>query len=100
MLTDSDLQAIGLTLQVAALTTALLLLLGTPLAWWLARTQSWIKKPIAAVVSLPLVLPPSVLGFYLLVTMGPHGPIGQWTQALGLGVLPFSFAGLVVASSL
>ena len=99
MLTDSDLQAIGLTLQVAALTTVILLLLGTPLAWWLARTKSWVKTPIAALVSLPLVLPPSVLGFYLLVTMGPHGPLGQWTQALGLGVLPFTFAGLVVASS-
>ena len=98
MLTDSDLQAIGLTLQVAALTTAILLLLGTPLAWWLSRTRSWVKKPIAAVVSLPLVLPPSVLGFYLLVAMGPHGPAGQWTQTLGLGVLPFTFAGLVVAS--
>lgn len=98
MLTDSDLQAIGLTLQVAALTTAILLLLGTPLAWWLSRTRSWVKKPIAAVVSLPLVLPPSVLGFYLLVAMGPHGPVGQWTQTLGLGVLPFTFAGLVVAS--
>jgi len=98
MLTDSDLQAIGLTLQVAALTTALLLLLGTPLAWWLARTRSWVKKPIAAVVSLPLVLPPSVLGFYLLVALGPQGTLGQWTQALGLGVLPFTFAGLVVAS--
>jgi molybdate transport system permease protein len=99
MLTDADLQAIGLTLQVAALTTVILLLLGTPLAWWLARTRSWVKKPLGALVSLPLVLPPSVLGFYLLVAMGPHGTVGQWMQALGLDLLPFTFAGLVVASS-
>lgn len=98
MLTDSDLQAIGLTLRVAALTTFLLLLLGTPLAWWLARTQSWLKKPLSALVAMPLVLPPSVLGFYLLVLMGPHGPVGQWTQSLGLGLLPFTFWGLVLAS--
>lgn len=98
MLTDSDLQAIGLTLRVAALTTLLLLLLGTPLAWWLARTQSWLKKPLGALVAMPLVLPPSVLGFYLLVLMGPHGPVGQWTQSLGLGLLPFTFWGLVLAS--
>ena len=99
MLTDADLQAIGLTLQVAALTTVILLLLGTPLAWWLSRTQSWVKKPLGALVSLPLVLPPSVLGFYLLVSLGPNGTVGQWTQALGLSLLPFTFAGLVVASS-
>jgi molybdate transport system permease protein len=99
MLTDSDLQAIGLTLRVAALTTLLLLLLGTPLAWWLARTQSWLKKPLGALVAMPLVLPPSVLGFYLLVLMGPHGPVGQWTQSLGMGLLPFTFWGLVLASA-
>ncbi len=99
LLTASDLQAIGLTLKVAALTTFILLLVGTPLAWWLARTQSWLKKPISALVAMPLVLPPTVLGFYLLVLMGPHGPVGQWTQSLGLGPLPFTFAGLVVASA-
>lgn len=99
LLTASDLQAIGLTLQVAALTTFILLLVGTPLAWWLARTQSWLKKPISALVAMPLVLPPTVLGFYLLVLMGPHGPVGQWTQSLGLGPLPFTFGGLVVASA-
>jgi molybdate transport system permease protein len=98
MLTHADLQAIGLTLQVAALTTVILLLLGTPLAWWLARTRSWLKKPLGALVALPIVLPPTVLGFYLLVLMGPQGTVGQWTQALGLGLLPFTFAGLVVAS--
>ena len=100
LLTASDLQAIGLTLKVATLTTVILLLIGTPLAWWLARTRSWLKTPLSAVVSLPLVLPPSVLGFYLLVLMGPHGPVGEWTQALGLGLLPFSFWGLVLASVL
>ena len=98
LLSPDNLQAIGLTLKVAALTTGILLVLGTPLAWWLARTQSWFKRPVGALVALPLVLPPSVLGFYLLVTMGPHGPVGQFTQWLGLGVLPFSFAGLVVGS--
>ncbi|HPK00017.1 MAG TPA: ABC transporter permease subunit, partial [Candidatus Hydrogenedentes bacterium] len=76
------------------------LLLGTPLAWWLARTASWARVPVRAVVALPLVLPPSVLGFYLLVTLGPSGPGGQLTQALGLGLLPFTFAGLVVGSLL
>jgi molybdate transport system permease protein len=100
LLTPSDLQAMGLTLRVAALTTVVLLLVGTPLAWWLARTRSWLKKPLGALVALPIVLPPTVLGFYLLVLMGPHGSVGQWTQAMGLGLLPFSFAGLVVASVL
>lgn len=98
MLTDTDLQAIGLTLQVAALTSVILLLVGTPIAWWLAHTRSWVKKPLAALVALPIVLPPSVLGFYLLVFMGPQGTLGQWMQALGLGLLPFTFTGLVVAS--
>jgi molybdate transport system permease protein len=98
MLTSADMQAIGLTLRVAALTTLILLVLGTPLAWWLARTKSWVKRPLNAIVALPIVLPPSVLGFYLLVLMGPQGPVGQWTQSMGLGLLPFSFPGLVVAS--
>ncbi|MDO9253536.1 MAG: molybdate ABC transporter permease subunit [Hydrogenophaga sp.] len=100
LLTDSDLQAIWLTLKVATLTTVILAVIGTPLAWWLARTRSWLKTPVATVVALPIVLPPSVLGFYLLVLMGPNGPVGQWTQALGLGTLPFTFSGLVVASVL
>ena len=100
LLTATDLQTLGLTLQVAGMTTAILLVIGTPLAWWLARSSSWATRPVAALVALPLVLPPSVLGFYLLVALGPHGPVGQWTQALGLGLLPFSFAGLVVGSVL
>ena len=98
MLTDSDLQALWLTVRLAAIVTLILLLVGTPIAWWLARTKAWWKGPIGAVVALPLVLPPSVLGFYLLLAMGPHGPVGQLTQALGIGPLPFTFWGLVIAS--
>ena len=98
MLTDSDLQAIWLTVRLAGIVTLILLLLGTPLAWWLARSKAWWKGPIGAVVALPLVLPPSVLGFYLLLAMGPHGPVGQFTQWLGIGPLPFTFWGLVLAS--
>ena len=97
-LTSQDWQALGLTLQVATLTTLLLLLLGTPLAWWLARTRSAWKAPVMAMVAMPIVLPPTVIGFYLLVMMGPQGPVGSITQALGLGVLPFTFQGLIVAS--
>jgi len=97
-LSDTDLGAIWLTMRLATLVTCLLLLIGTPIAWWLSRTRSWLKGPIGAVVALPLVLPPTVLGFYLLVAMGPHGWVGQLTQTLGLGLLPFSFWGLVVAS--
>ena len=100
MLTETDLSAIWLTLKLATVTTGLLLVIGTPIAWWLARTRSWMKGPVGAVVALPLVLPPTVLGFYLLVVMGPEGPIGQLTQSLGLGLLPFTFWGLVVASVL
>ncbi|WP_181295203.1 molybdate ABC transporter permease subunit [Pseudomonas sp. Q2-TVG4-2] len=97
-LDDASLSAIWLTLKLASITTVLLLVIGTPIAWWLARTGSRLKGPIGAVVALPLVLPPSVLGFYLLVAMGPNGPVGQLTQFLGLGTLPFTFAGLVVGS--
>jgi molybdate transport system permease protein len=97
-LTDSDLQAIWLTVRLASIVTLILLLVGTPVAWWLARSKAWWKGPVGAVVALPLVLPPSVLGFYLLLAMGPHGPVGQLTQALGIGALPFTFWGLVVAS--
>jgi molybdate transport system permease protein len=93
-----DLSAIGLTLRLAALTTIVLLLLATPLAWWLARTPSRWRVPVGAVVALPLVLPPTVLGFYLLITLGPNGPGGQLTQALGLGTLPFTFGGLLLGS--
>ncbi len=95
-----DWNAVLLTLKLAGTTTLLLLLFGTPIAWWLARTRSWLKGPVGAAVALPLVLPPTVLGFYLLVTLGPNGPVGQLTQSLGLGLLPFTFPGLVIASVL
>jgi molybdate transport system permease protein len=97
-LSSEDLAAIGLTLRLAGVTTVLLLLLCTPVAWWLAHTRSRWRGPVGAIVALPLVLPPTVIGFYLLVTMGPHGPLGKLTQSLGLGTLPFTFAGLVIGS--
>jgi molybdate transport system permease protein len=97
-LSDGDIATIWLTLRLASTVTILLLILATPIAWWLARTNSWFKGPLSAIVALPLVLPPTVLGFYLLLAMGPNGAIGQFTQALGLGTLPFTFWGLVVAS--
>ncbi len=93
-----DWSAISLSLQLATLTILLLLLIGTPIAWWLARTRSRWKGAVGAVVALPIVLPPTVLGFYLLITLGPNGPIGNLTQSLGLGLLPFTFPGLVIAS--
>lgn len=94
----NDFAAILLTLELATLTTVLLLLVGTPIAWWLARTGSWLKRPIGAIVALPLVLPPTVIGFYLLISMGPNGFFGQLTQALGLGTLTFTFTGLLIGS--
>lgn len=97
-LTSADRAAIWLTIELASLTTLLLLVIGTPIAWWLARTRSRLKGPVGAIVALPLVLPPTVIGFYLLVAMGPNGYVGQLTQSLGLGTLPFTFAGLVVGS--
>ncbi|MGR9044643.1 MAG: molybdate ABC transporter permease subunit [Gammaproteobacteria bacterium] len=100
MLSDANLTAIVLTLKLASIVTVLLLLVGTPLAWWLARTRSKLKNVVGALVALPIILPPSVLGFYLLLAMGPHGPVGQLTQALGWGTLPFTFPGLVLASVL
>ena len=96
--TDADLTAIWLTIRLATVVTFILLIIGTPLAWWLARTRSWWKGPVSAIVALPLVLPPTVLGFYLLLAMGPKGPVGQFTEAVGLGTLPFTFWGLVVGS--
>ena len=100
MLSGDDLAAVWLTLKLATLVTVLLLLVGTPLAWWLARTRSRLKGVVGAVVALPLVLPPTVLGFYLLLLLGPHGVVGKLMQALGLGLLPFTFGGLVIASLL
>ncbi|MFW8566937.1 molybdate ABC transporter permease subunit [Orrella sp. 11846] len=92
------LQVIGFTLKLAFLTTCCLLLLATPLAWWLSQTRSRWQAPISALVTLPLVLPPTVLGFYLLILMGPHGPVGQFTTWLGIGPLSFTFTGLLIGS--
>jgi len=100
MLNEADLAALWLTFKIASLSTILMLIVGTPLAWWLARTQSKWKGFCNALVALPLVLPPTVLGFYLLILMGPNGVVGQITETLGLGTLPFTFGGLVVASVL
>ena len=97
-LSTQDLMAIELTLELAGLTTLILLLIATPLAWWLAQTRSIWRMPVASVLSLPLVLPPTVLGFYLLIALGPHGSLGQFTHWLGWGTLAFSFTGLVIAS--
>ena len=90
--------AVVLTVQLASVTTVLLLIVATPLAWWLSQTTSRWRAPILAFVTLPLVLPPTVLGFYLLVAMGPQGWLGQWTQAMGWGLLSFTFSGLVLGS--
>jgi molybdate transport system permease protein len=95
-----DWQPVWLTLKLASLTSLILLLIGTPIAWWLARTRAWYKQAVSAIVALPLVLPPTVLGFYLLILLGPKGPVGSTMQTLGLDTLPFTFAGLVVASVL
>jgi len=97
-MTSEDLLAVWLTVKLASITTVILLIIATPIAWWLAHTRSIWKGPVAAVVNLPLVLPPTVLGFYLLLLMGPDGPVGQFTEFLGLGRLPFTFWGLVVGS--
>jgi molybdate transport system permease protein len=97
-LDDADLAAVRLTLELATVVTLLLLAVGTPVAWWLARTRSRLRHAVGAVVALPLVLPPTVIGFYLLLVLGPNGPVGKLTEALGIGLLPFSFGGLVLAS--
>ncbi len=91
-------QAIALTLELAAITTVILLVLATPLAWWLSQTGSRWRAPISALVTLPLVLPPTVLGFYILVLLGPQGWVGRLTEWLGMGLLSFTFTGLVIGS--
>ena len=97
-LNHESVETVLVTLRLAGLTTILLLILATPIAWWLARTKSGWRVPVASMVALPLVLPPTVLGVYLLVTLGPNGPIGQLTQALGLASFAFTFTGLVIGS--
>ena len=98
MLNPDDLKALWLTLQLAAVSTAVLLLLGTPLAWWLARSRTRFKPLVEAAVALPLVLPPTVLGFYLLLFLGAQGPLGKVMTDLGLEPLAFTFSGLVLGS--
>ncbi|MEM7359800.1 MAG: molybdate ABC transporter permease subunit [Pseudomonadota bacterium] len=98
MLNESDLTALIITLKLAGLTTLILLLVGTPLAWWMSRTLWRFKFLLEAVVALPLVLPPTVLGFYLLIALGPHGPIGSMMQTVGAQPLAFTFTGLVIGS--
>ena len=93
-----SLEPVWLSLELAVVTTVVLLALSAPLAWWLARSKSAWRAPIGAVVTLPLVLPPSVMGFYILVALGPHGPLGQFTQSMGWGLLTFTFPGLVIGS--
>lgn len=93
-----SLEPVWLSLELAVVTTVVLLALSTPLAWWLARSKSAWCAPVGAVVTLPLVLPPSVMGFYILVALGPHGPLGQFTQSMGWGLLTFTFPGLVIGS--
>ena len=95
---DISLEPVWLSLELAVVTTVVLLALSTPLAWWLARSKSVWRAPIGAVVTVPLVLPPSVMGFYILVALGPHGPLGQFTQSMGWGLLTFTFPGLVIGS--
>ncbi|MFQ3171790.1 MAG: molybdate transport system permease protein [Oleispira sp.] len=97
-LTAEDWQAIFLTLRLATLVTVILLVIATPVAWWLTTTRSRLKPVIGAIVALPLVLPPTVIGFYLLIAMGSNGPVGELTQSLGIGTLPFTFTGLVIGS--
>ena len=93
-----DWTTVWITIKLASVTTLLLLLVGTPLAWWLARSRRWWKELVGAVVALPLVLPPTVLGFYLLVALNPQGWIGSFTRWSGIGNLAFTFSGLVLGS--
>ena len=93
-------QPIRLTIELALITTVVLLIIGTPIAWWLARSHAWWKEGVATIVALPLVLPPTVLGFYLLVALGPSGPGGLVAKLWGARTLAFTFEGLVIGSSL
>jgi len=99
-LDENDLAAVKLTFELALSVTLILILLGTPIAWWLSKSASKLSSTVGALVTLPLFLPPSVLGFYMLLVLGPHGVVGWLTQTVGLGLLPFTFAGLVITSVL
>ena len=98
MINEADLSALFITLKLAGITTLILLIIGTPFAWWLARSRWRFKFIIEALVAMPLVLPPTVLGFYLLIMLGPHGPLGALMQSLGGKPLAFTFTGLVIGS--
>jgi len=98
MISSADISALKVTLLLAGTTTVILLLVGIPLAWWLARTRCRLRLLLEAVIALPLVLPPTVLGFYLLLMLGPDGPLGALSEKLGFGPLAFTFTGLVIGS--
>ncbi|HVX74722.1 MAG TPA: molybdate ABC transporter permease subunit [Bradyrhizobium sp.] len=100
LLSPEILQSVLLTIELAVVTTVILLIIGTPLAWWLARSKAWWTEAVAAIVALPLVLPPTVLGFYLLILLGPDGPGGPIASLWGGRTLAFTFEGLVVGSVL
>lgn len=97
-MSEADWMAVGVTLRLALISTLVLLIIALPLAWWLSQTRSRLRPVCEAVVALPLVLPPTVLGFYLLITLGPHGPVGSTLMSLGFDHLAFSFTGLVIGS--
>ena len=98
MLNEYDLSALLVTIKLASITTIILILVGTPIAWWLSQTRFKFKAVIEAIIALPLILPPTVLGFYLLMTLGTNGPIGNFLESLGGSSIAFTFTGLVVGS--
>ena len=98
MLNEYDLSALLVTIKLASITTVILILVGTPIAWWLSQTRFKFKAVIEAIIALPLILPPTVLGFYLLMTLGTNGPIGNFLESLGGSSLAFTFTGLIVGS--
>jgi len=98
MLNEYDISALLVTIKLASITTVILILVGTPIAWWLSQTRFKFKAVIEAIIALPLILPPTVLGFYLLMTLGTNGPIGNFLESLGGSSIAFTFTGLVVGS--
>ncbi|MDA8905544.1 molybdate ABC transporter permease subunit [Candidatus Thioglobus sp.] len=98
MLNEYDLSALIVTIKLASITTVILILVSTPIAWWLSQTRFKFKAVIEAIIALPLILPPTVLGFYLLMTLGTNGPIGNFLESLGGSSIAFTFTGLVVGS--
>ena len=98
MLNEYDISALLVTIKLASITTVILILVGTPIAWWLSQTRFKFKAVVEAIIALPLILPPTVLGFYLLMTLGTNGPIGNFLESLGGSSIAFTFTGLVVGS--